>query len=212
MGRFALSLVLALPLLGQQPWLYSEPVTLRGNFGASDDLTLTNGHDVRLVSDPKIRAITSKWAEGMPLQLVYAIDKGLGLLDPQTDTFVPAILTDGDLPIDILEKRCFDAPSAQTTQGMVECADQGNRMWEAEIQRVYALLFARLNAEQRAALQAAQEKWVQFFEAQLAANALINTGGTMSRIDRSMAAEQLRGERWAKLATLYVDSLRASER
>lgn len=63
-------------------------------------------------------------------------------------------------PIDIALDKCMD--KNPSTQGMVGCLDDAYKKWDAELNKNYKALSLKLNAKQKAALLAAQRKWIEY--------------------------------------------------
>ncbi|MEI7584129.1 lysozyme inhibitor LprI family protein [Runella sp.] len=72
-------------------------------------------------------------------------------------------------PIDVALDKCID--KNPSTQGMVGCLDEAYKKWDAELNKNYKALTLKMDAKQKAALLAAQRKWIEYrdleFKAQL---------------------------------------------
>jgi uncharacterized protein YecT (DUF1311 family) len=72
-------------------------------------------------------------------------------------------------PIDIALDKCID--KNPSTQGTVRCLDEAYKKWDAELNKNYKALTLKMDAKQKAALLAAQRKWIEYrdleFTAQL---------------------------------------------
>lgn len=72
-------------------------------------------------------------------------------------------------PIDVALDKCMD--KNPSTQGTVGCLDEAYKKWDAELNKNYKALTLKMNAKQKAALLAAQRKWIEYrdleFKAQL---------------------------------------------
>jgi uncharacterized protein YecT (DUF1311 family) len=72
-------------------------------------------------------------------------------------------------PIDIALDKCMD--KNPSTQGTVGCLDEAYKKWDAELNKNYKALTLKMDAKQKAALLAAQRKWIEYrdleFKAQL---------------------------------------------
>ncbi|NJO91424.1 MAG: DUF1311 domain-containing protein [Chloroflexia bacterium] len=62
-------------------------------------------------------------------------------------------------PIDVAYKKCLEKAENQTTVGMVNCAIQAKKAWEAEVEKYFKLLLANVSEEHKAKLKASQEAW-----------------------------------------------------
>jgi uncharacterized protein YecT (DUF1311 family) len=62
-------------------------------------------------------------------------------------------------PIDAWLDACLEKDPS--TQGMLTCLGEAYRRWDAELNRVYGALLARLTAEEAAALREAQRAWLK---------------------------------------------------
>lgn len=71
--------------------------------------------------------------------------------------------------IDIALDKCMD--KNPSTQGTVGCLDEAYKKWDAELNKNYKALTLKMDAKQKAALLAAQRKWIEYrdleFKAQL---------------------------------------------
>ena len=63
-------------------------------------------------------------------------------------------------PIEAELAKCLDKNGS--TQGMVECEDQAAKKWDAELNRVYKELMAKLKPESQKALKESQLAWIRF--------------------------------------------------
>lgn len=63
-------------------------------------------------------------------------------------------------PIDKAYEACMEKNSS--TAGMRECAEQAEKAWDKEMNRVYEKLRARLDEKGKSALKAAQLKWIAY--------------------------------------------------
>ena len=84
-------------------------------------------------------------------------------------------------PIDVFVEGCLD--KNVSTLGMMQCFEQGYAKWDAELNKQYKQLATRLNADQKAALLAAQRQWIAYRDLEFKTLASIYTGleGTMYR-------------------------------
>ena len=84
-------------------------------------------------------------------------------------------------PIDAAHKKCLDNPEKQNTQGMISCANDAKKAWEAEINKYYQLLVKQLKEEQKKKLKSSQETWEKYRtqEFGFSADFYYGLGGTM---------------------------------
>ena len=72
-------------------------------------------------------------------------------------------------PIDIALDKCMD--KNPSTHGTVGCLDEAYKKWDAELNKNYKALTLKMDTKQKAALLAAQRKWIEYrdleFKAQL---------------------------------------------
>jgi uncharacterized protein YecT (DUF1311 family) len=72
-------------------------------------------------------------------------------------------------PIDIALDKCMD--KNPSTQGTVGCLEEAYKKWDAELNKNYKALTLKMDAKQKAALLAAQRKWIEYrdleFKAQI---------------------------------------------
>jgi len=67
-------------------------------------------------------------------------------------------------PIDAKVAALFD--KAESTHDMIQAADKGAKLWDAELNRCYTALKKKLKPEAFSALQAAQRQWIAYRDAQ----------------------------------------------
>ena len=63
-------------------------------------------------------------------------------------------------PIDKALEACIEKDSS--TAGMTNCTYKAQEMWDKELNRVYNVLAARLDAEGKRALKATQVEWIKY--------------------------------------------------
>ena len=63
-------------------------------------------------------------------------------------------------PIDIALDKCMD--KNPSTHGTVGCLDEAYKKWDAELNKNYKALTLKMDAKQKAALLAAQRKWIEY--------------------------------------------------
>jgi len=94
------------------------------------------------------------------------------------------------------ERECGDA---RTQMEMNLCAAEQLRAADAEMNRAYARLRAAVDAEERAALLAAQRAWLRFRDAHCAYEAAGVRGGSMEPMVRSGCLAETTRERTRQL-------------
>ena len=63
-------------------------------------------------------------------------------------------------PIDLALDKCMD--KNPSTHGMIGCLDEAYKKWDAELNKNYKALTLKMDAKQKAALLAAQRKWIEY--------------------------------------------------
>ncbi len=63
-------------------------------------------------------------------------------------------------PIDIALDKCMD--KNPSTHGMIGCLDEAYKKWDAELNKNYKALSLKMDTKQKAALLAAQRKWIEY--------------------------------------------------
>lgn len=158
-------------------WLYCEEVVYRENHDPSM-IWLADGREIQVVygttgglSQPSFKAVET-WPAGRPLCLAFGPGCGVILFDPETSGRLPVIGgLDGCHPLDQLLEQHLN--SAVTTIAITDAYGDNARLWETEIERLYAVLRngARVSPETRELLARAHLAWGRFSEAQFAAAA-----------------------------------------
>lgn len=82
-------------------------------------------------------------------------------------------------PIDIALDNCMD--KNPSTQGMVGCLDAAYKKWDAELNKNYKALSGKMDVPQKAALLAAQRKWIEYRDLEFKAqtSVYVTLQGTM---------------------------------
>lgn len=62
--------------------------------------------------------------------------------------------------IDIALDKCID--KNPSTQGTIGCLDEAYKKWDIELNKNYKALTLKMDAKQKAALLAAQRKWIEY--------------------------------------------------
>ncbi len=96
-------------------------------------------------------------------------------------------------------QRCLDAPSGQSTAGMIGCIAAELSVQDARLNTTWRRVTARLNPRQKAKLQAAQRAWIAYRDADC--RSLDDADwGTISRIAANQCMLRQTMERTAALA------------
>lgn len=74
-------------------------------------------------------------------------------------------------PIDSALDNCMD--KNPSTHGMIGCLDAAYKKWDAELNKNYKTLSANLKPDQKAALLAAQRKWIEYRDLEFKAQSAI---------------------------------------
>lgn len=111
-------------------------------------------------------------------------------------------------PIDIALDSCLSIDTNQTTFGMVQCVMQAYDAWDAELNRQYKSLMAKLNTQEQSALREAQRKWIAYRDAELEFSGLMHTNleGTLYKIFHAERVLALTKQRVLDLKS-YGDTL-----
>src|SRR5262249_8896478 len=144
-----------------------------------------------------------KWQKDKPLLLGYRRGHGVVLFDPESGKSVQVLhgLEDKH-PIDLLITRCLD--KEESTPGREECYADGSAQWDAELNRAYKVLIDASEEPHRVKIRAAQQQWLKFRDAELAAlNAIYDREGTLWRIVDARRQMELTRERALRLGSLY---------
>jgi uncharacterized protein YecT (DUF1311 family) len=125
--------------------------------------------------------------------------------------------TSNNSPSDIhpIEKRfadCLEKEEGQTTVGMMECAGKARDEWDKELNKYYKLLMGVLNVSEKAKLQQAQRKWIEYRDTEYAFSGEIyyNLEGTMWRITAVERQVELVKKRALTLQS-YYETLKESK-
>ena len=86
----------------------------------------------------------------------------------------------------VVARPCLDAPSGETTAGMIACTSRELALWDALLNTAYTDMMATLERtgadSRREALRAAQRAWIGFRDAECRQQALQFEGGTLARV------------------------------
>ncbi len=87
-------------------------------------------------------------------------------------------------PIDIAYKKCLNNSKNQTTIGMVDCAINAQKAWEAEVDKYYNLLLLNVSEKAKPLLKKSQLAWKEYKESELgfSTKMYLGMGGTMWQI------------------------------
>ncbi|HOT74216.1 MAG TPA: DUF1311 domain-containing protein [Candidatus Wallbacteria bacterium] len=94
-----------------------------------------------------------------------------------------------------------------STAGMIAAAEEGEKKWDAELNKYYRLLSENFDKETRAALKKAQLAWIAFRDAEFAliAAAYSKKEGTMYRVIAAGARLEVVKKRALELKLLYEE-------
>jgi uncharacterized protein YecT (DUF1311 family) len=108
-------------------------------------------------------------------------------------------------PIDIAYSKCLDNPNNQTTIGMVNCATEAKKAWEAELNKYYQLLMAKVSEEHKPKLKASQEAWKTYKQKEIgfSTQMYLGMGGTMWQIIAADAETEFIKQRALLLKSHY---------
>ncbi len=116
-------------------------------------------------------------------------------------------------PIDEQVDRCMDEDPS--TSGMIDCAEEGEKLWDQELNRVYKELMGLLPKEGQEALRTAQRAWIPWRDSEYRLNngvynAIYNSidGGTMWVVQNAFANMEVVRKRTLQL-TDWLDELKA---
>jgi uncharacterized protein YecT (DUF1311 family) len=200
---FSLLLIwLCLDLQAAPAWDWSEHVRYRENHDPSV-VILSDGREFMVdYSDIPFEEV-EKWPKDKPLLLGYRRGQGVTLSDPDSGKSMRVLHgIDDKHPIDLLIKRCIDKD--ESTAGQEACYADGRQQWDAELNRAYKVLLDAVGEEHRAAVRTAQQQWLKFRDAELAAiNAVYDREGTLWRIVAARRQMELTRERALRLGSLY---------
>lgn len=107
--------------------------------------------------------------------------------------------------IDALVDKMMDRDPS--TAGMIEAVTEGEKRWDAELNKYYKLLGESLDKESKAALKKAQLAWIAFRDAEFAMIAEIYSKkeGTMYRVIAAGARMEVVKKRALELKILYEE-------
>jgi uncharacterized protein YecT (DUF1311 family) len=182
---FFLFLCPSVVLAGEQ-WDWSERVQYQENHDPSM-VWLTDGRKIQVEYSAIPWQTVDKWPRGNPLLLRYNAESGVVLFDPDSQKALPVLRGLDKHPIDLIVGKCLG--QNDSTTGMVDCYGRGHDLWDKELNRSYKALIESLGDDQKKKVKEAQQQWLQFRDAQIAAIGAIYHGreGTLWRI---VAAEQ----------------------
>lgn len=118
-------------------------------------------------------------------------------------------------PLDEWLEACVD--EAPSTAGMVDCAAEGSKLWDEELNRVYKELMGLLSKEAKEALRTAQRAWIPWRDSEYALivavyDTIFNSpyGGTMWVPVEAMAEMEVVRERTLRL-TEWLEEMEAGK-
>ncbi len=107
--------------------------------------------------------------------------------------------------IDIFVDKAMDKDPS--TAGMIKAMDEGEKLWDAELNKYYKLLSEKLDKESKAALKKAQLAWITFRDAEFAmiADVYSKQEGTMYRVIAVSLRMEVVKRRALDLKNLYQE-------
>jgi uncharacterized protein YecT (DUF1311 family) len=107
--------------------------------------------------------------------------------------------------IDIFVDKAMDKDPS--TAGMIKAMDEGEKLWDAELNKYYKLLTEKMDKESKAALKKAQLAWIAFRDAEFAmiADVYSKQEGTMYRVIAVSAHMEVVKRRALDLKNLYQE-------
>ncbi len=107
--------------------------------------------------------------------------------------------------IDLLVDKMMDKDPS--TAGMIEAVTEGEKRWDAELNKYYKLLGENLDKDSKAALKKAQLAWIAFRDAEFAmiAELYSKKEGTMYRVIAAGARMEVVKKRALDLKILYEE-------
>lgn len=107
--------------------------------------------------------------------------------------------------IDIFVDKAMDKDPS--TAGMVKAAQEGEKMWDAELNKYYKLFSAAMDNESKAALKKAQLAWISFRDEEFAMTGLFYSkkDGTMYRVIAACTRLEIVKKRALTIKTLYEE-------
>ena len=107
--------------------------------------------------------------------------------------------------IDTLVDKAMDKDPS--TAGMIKAMDDGEKLWDAELNKYYKLLSEKLDKESKAALKKAQLAWITFRDAEFAmiADIYSKQEGTMYRVIAVSLRMEVVKRRALDLKNLYQE-------
>jgi len=145
----------------------------------------------------------SKW----PLSLFLFAALALSALPyPSLNSAVSAAESENEKhEIDIFVDKAMDKDPS--TAGMIKAMDEGEKLWDAELNKYYKLLSEKLDKESKAALKKAQLAWITFRDAEFAmiADIYSKQEGTMYRVIAVSLRMEVVKRRALDLKNLYQE-------
>lgn len=107
--------------------------------------------------------------------------------------------------IDIFVDKAMDKDPS--TAGMIKAMDEGEKLWDAELNKYYKLLSENMDKESKAALKKAQLAWIAFRDAEFAliADVYSKQEGTMYRVIAVSLRMEVVKRRALDLKNLYQE-------
>jgi uncharacterized protein YecT (DUF1311 family) len=181
-----------LPILAGSASFAAEPA--RRQWLWYDSVVYQENHDPGVIVLQDRRRITVRydvdlawkdvdaWKPGRRLAFAFDAATGPVLVDVATGRLMPVVSGWKVHPLDAyLDRR----PGKEgSTLDMVEWSAEAERMWKAEMTRIHRVLVARATPAVKARLEAAQQRWEKYREAEAALITAIDTEteGTIGRV------------------------------
>jgi uncharacterized protein YecT (DUF1311 family) len=107
--------------------------------------------------------------------------------------------------IDLFVDKAMDKDPS--TAGMIKAMDEGEKLWDAELNKYYKLLSEKMDKESKAALKKAQLAWITFRDAEFAmiADIYSKQEGTMYRVIAVSSHMEVVKRRALDLKNLYQE-------
>lgn len=112
-------------------------------------------------------------------------------------------------PIDKTYESCRG--ENQTTQGMIECAQNAQKLWDVELNKSYKQLMTLLSPDEKEKLKKAQISWLAFRDSEFSfsGTAYYNLQGTMwlvTAADRAMSVVRTRAQELKTYVAILKDN------
>jgi uncharacterized protein YecT (DUF1311 family) len=197
------SLLLCSTARAAEPWSWSQPVQYQENHDPSM-IWLSDGRKLTVEYKAVPWNEVDRWPRGKALLLIYDSNSGPYLFDRQIKKALPILDGLDKHPIDIALDDCLRKD--ETTAGRVGCYGRAEARWDAEVERAYQKLLSSLDPARQAGVREAQQSWVTFRDAQIAAIYAVNgpRDGTIWKVTGARQAARIAREQAQRLAGLMT--------